>query len=137
MVEAEDGQKGLAALREILRKQMEDTGTSDADTGAAATISGCTLVVLDRDMPVLDGFGFLDALVASRASSDPIARAMATTRVEGCTGNAVEEIRDGFYARGAVGVMNKPVHRETIVQAVARAVHAAGGSVPGRRDIAE
>ena len=50
---------------------------------------------------------------------------MSTVRVEGCTGNAVDEIREGFMRRGAVGVMTKPVHRETIMAAVLRAVKSA------------
>ncbi|KAA0172088.1 hypothetical protein FNF27_06123 [Cafeteria roenbergensis] len=90
-------------------------------------------------MPVMDGFGFLDALLRYRTSSDPVERAMSSVRVEGCTGNAVDEIREGFMRRGAVGVMTKPVHRETIVAAVLRAVksaerHGASAASMAKRD---
>ncbi|KAA0161365.1 hypothetical protein FNF31_03824 [Cafeteria roenbergensis] len=131
VAEAADGQQGLAQLRAIaartlrLAAEAEESGRAAGAPWASGVPSGCSLVVLDRDMPVMDGFGFLDALLRYRTSSDPVERAMSSVRVEGCTGNAVDEIREGFMRRGAVGVMTKPVHRETIVAAVLRAVKSA------------
>jgi two-component system chemotaxis response regulator CheY len=76
--EAEDGEKALAACRESLPRA----------------------VLLDRNMPVLDGIGFLRALRAAYGSENPIV-VMCTTEA------AAERIMEGIEA-GADEYVMKP-----------------------------
>lgn len=88
--EAEDGEKALAACRESMPRA----------------------VLLDRNMPVLDGIGFLRALRAEYGPDDPIV-VMCTTEA------AAERIMEGIEA-GAHEYVMKPFDEAILLDKLAQ-----------------
>ena len=88
--EAEDGEKALAACREAMPRA----------------------VLLDRNMPVLDGIGFLRALRSEYGPDDPIV-VMCTTEA------AAERIMEGIEA-GAHEYVMKPFDEAILLDKLAQ-----------------
>ena len=101
-----------AVVRKVARRILEkhEFAVREAGDGAEA-LAACRaslprLILLDRNMPVLDGIGFLKALRAEFGPDDPIV-VMCTTDA------ALERILEGLDA-GAQEYVMKPFDAEII-----------------------
>ena len=107
-----------AVVRKVARRMLEKHGCAvrEAEDGekaleaVAATMP--RLVLLDRNMPVLDGIGFLKALRARYGTSEPLV-VMCTTEA------AQEKILEGLEA-GADEYVMKPFDESILLEKLAQ-----------------
>ncbi len=112
------------SMRDLLRMHLESAGYEvrtalDAiDAGHQVLKDPPALMLLDVDMPHMDGFEFLTALKSDKTLPDiPV---IILTSMEG-----VEALSKEL---GAVGYMKKPVRANRLLQIIA--LHVPGGSIP-------
>ena len=106
-----------AVVRKVARRILEKLGFAvrEAADGAEA-LSACEaemprLVLLDRNMPVLDGIGFLRALRAAHGPDEPVV-VMCTTEA------AMDRILEGLDA-GAQEYVMKPFDEAILTEKLA------------------
>jgi PAS domain S-box-containing protein len=114
---AEDGPDNQRLLRALLTKaghtlEIVDNGQLALDAIAQAREAGepFDVVVMDMQMPVLDGYGAVRAL---RAQGDGVP-------VIACTAHAMAEERDKCLAAGCSDYTTKPIDRRDLLKKVAR-----------------
>ena len=112
------------SMRDLLRMHLESAGYEvrtalDAiDAGHQGLKDPPALMLLDVDMPHMDGFEFLTALKSDKTL--PNIPVIILTSMEG--GEALSK------ELGAVGYMKKPVRADRLLQIIA--LHVPGGSIP-------
>ncbi len=107
-----------AVCREFLRIALESGGYSVCEAGDGleavriARQMEPDLILLDLQMPVLDGFGVLEQLRA-----DP---RFASLPIVAVTANAMQGDREKALSAGFTGYLSKPVTLAALRQALAR-----------------
>ena len=108
---AEDGQQALRVFVE--HHEAVRSGLKDA---RGAPLHRVSCVLMDKSMPVMDGFACANALRQQHGYSG---------RIVGVTGNALRQDIEDFKANGADAVLTKPVDRKLLQAAVRGALRMA------------
>jgi CheY-like chemotaxis protein len=117
----EDNANNLTLMSYLLRAFGHEIVS--APNGAAAveeaSASRPDLILMDLQMPVMDGFQAAERIRAIAA--------LAATPIIAVTASAMVGDRDKILARGFNGYVSKPITPETFVQQVERFLPASGG----------
>jgi len=113
---ADDDPVGRELIREILESQGYQVTEADdgADALAAIQANAPDLVLLDIQMPVLDGFGVIQALRRDERFHALTVLALTAFAMRGDREKAMAAGFDGYIAKP----INVPVFRELIRQAL-------------------
>jgi signal transduction histidine kinase/CheY-like chemotaxis protein/HPt (histidine-containing phosphotransfer) domain-containing protein len=95
---AEDGEKAVAAAKE---KQFD-------------------LILMDCQMPVMDGLAATRAIRQLEASSGPLSRSAGSLPIVALTANVAGDDRDVCMEAGMSDFMSKPLHRDRLVSVLCR-----------------
>jgi len=112
------------AFRDLLRLHLRQAGhtvetAADPEEGLRSLIdTPPDLILLDLDLPYLNGFEVLEAL-----RSDPASQKIPVIIV---TGHTEENLHDRCRAIGIEGLLTKPFKGEHLIQAIAKALAARG-----------
>jgi len=112
------------AFRDLLRLHLRQAGhtvqtAKDPEEGLRSLIdTPPDLILLDLDLPYLNGFEVLEAL-----RSDPASQKIPVVIV---TGHAEEELHDRCRTIGIEGILTKPFKGEQLIQAITTALAARG-----------
>ena len=112
------------AFRDLLRLHLHQAGyavqvAADPEEGLRSLIdTPPDLILLDLDLPYLNGFEVLEAL-----RSDPASQKIPVIIV---TGNADEEVNDRCRTIGIEGFLTKPFKAEHLIQAIAKVLPTRG-----------
>ena len=120
-----------AENRFLIRGYLKDSACliDEVENGALAVEQfrqrGYDLVLIDSEMPVLDGYSAVQAIRAIERE-----RASEPTPILALTAHALREARDRSFAAGCTDHLTKPIKKVTLLQAIDRFVPAA--PVPDR-----
>jgi len=108
----EDNEDNMALIRFILEKYDYQTiAAEDGKTGIATTIrEKPDLILLDIQLPDMDGLDVLKAIRASGANGD--------TTIIAMTSFAMGEDREHFMRAGCTGYIDKPINPETVMSQI-------------------
>ena len=116
-----------AVNREILRKMLEklghrvDIAHDGREAVAAVSKNGYDVVLMDLQMPILDGFGAIEAIRRLAQTQPPIIA---------ITAGLTDSERARCNAQGANEILLKPTAAADLSAALARALQASGSHVP-------
>lgn len=120
---AEDNDAGFAVLRSFLiRAGYAVERAADGRTAVVAA-SNCDLVLMDIEMPEMDG---LEATRCIRALESE--RGQRPVPIIALTAHALQEYRERCVATGCSGYLSKPIRMQPLLDAVAAALDSPGSA---------
>jgi CheY-like chemotaxis protein/anti-sigma regulatory factor (Ser/Thr protein kinase) len=116
---AEDNDVNFAMFEAYLDRSGYQVQRALDGAQAVAGADGCDLILMDVEMPGMDGLEATRRIRASEAE-----RGSEPTPVLAITAHAIQEYRDRCLDAGCTGYLTKPVGMQTLVDAVAGALDA-------------
>jgi CheY-like chemotaxis protein/anti-sigma regulatory factor (Ser/Thr protein kinase) len=120
---AEDNDAGFAVLEAYLARAGHAVVRAANGRDAVAAAAGCDLVLMDVEMPEMDG---LEATRRIRALERE--RGAQTMPIIALTAHALEEYRGRCVAAGCSGYLTKPIRMQPLLDSVAAALEASSTS---------
>ncbi len=120
---AEDNDINFAVLEAYLTRAGYPVERAVDGEAAVAAAPGCDLVLMDVEMPGMDGL-----MATSRIRADERGRGAPAVPVLALTAHALDEYRDRCLAAGCTGYLAKPVRMVALLDAIDDALAGAGVS---------
>jgi CheY-like chemotaxis protein len=115
---AEDNDAGFAVLEAYLRRAGYTVERACDGREAVAAAPRCDLILMDLEMPEMDG---LESTQRIRASERE-AGSTRTVPILALTAHALQEYRERCLAAGCSGYLSKPIRMQALLDAVAAAL---------------
>jgi signal transduction histidine kinase/ActR/RegA family two-component response regulator len=126
---AEDNDAGFAVLDAYLRRAGYTVERACDGREAIAAASRCDLILMDLEMPEMDG---LEATQRIRASEREAGSR--TVPILALTAHALQEYRERCLAAGCSGYLSKPIRMQALLDAVVGALVESSATAPTPSD---
>ncbi|MFN8622972.1 MAG: ATP-binding protein [Chloroflexota bacterium] len=124
---AEDSDANFAVVQIYLGRGGYQVERAQDGREAVAAAPRCDLILMDVEMPVMDGLEATRRIRAGEAE-----RGAAPVPIIALTAHALEEYRQRCLAAGCTGYLSKPVRMNPLLEAVAAALEAGLGAADRR-----